>query len=117
MPSIINTYNYIVPASGTTSGYLVNLKGITNDPSSVNFSQVSQNGLPFTPSGVIVDNTNSSASMIINIVEIGFNIVVPAGKQMGLSYPAPQGHSATFSNSGNPATLIFVDYPVIPYQF
>lgn len=116
MPSLFSTYNYIVPASGTTSAYLVQFKGVAGDPTSIDFSQISQNGQPFLPSGVVIDNTNGAIA-VLQIMPLGFNIIIPAGKQMGLTYPAPQGHTVNFINITAPMTVLFVDYPVIPYQF
>lgn len=113
--SLLATYNYLVPAAGTTSAYiLATLQNAVNQP--LDFSQVSsQAGLPFNPSGVVIDNTLGTVAVTIVITPTNFKITCPIGKQMGMQYPAPAGHTATIT--GNLANLAFVDYPVIPYQF
>lgn len=116
MIDIFQTFNYIVPASGRTKGYVINFSGLATDPKSTDFSQLSLNGIPFTPSGVIVDNSGSPTAATITIQPINFNIVIPAGKQMAVQYPAVEGHTAQY-NITNVCTVVFVDYPVIPYEF
>lgn len=113
MSILQSAYNFLVPASGTT-----NIYAITNPIETFDSGQITSiTGQPFCPSGVIIDNTANANAMVINIAPINFKITCPAGKQMGLSYPAVLGHTATFSAINGTCTVSFVDYPVIPYQF
>lgn len=111
---LISTYNYLVPAAGTTSAYT--LPALTAVASAIDFSQVSLlSGLTFNPSGVQIDNTNGTTAVTIVIQPVGFTITCPIGKQMGIQFPAPAGCTAIITATG--ANIAFVDYPVIPYQF
>lgn len=112
--ALISTYNYLVPAAGTTNAYT--LTNINTVATPLDFAQVaSQSGLPFNPSGVVIDNTVGVVPVVIVIRPINFTITCPVGKQMGMQFPAPAGLTAVIT--GNGANLAFVDYPVIPYQF
>jgi hypothetical protein len=112
--SLISTYNYLVPAAGTTSAFVVDPGAYNANP--FNFSQVSSNtGEQFNPSGVVIDNINGTVDVLIVIQQTGFQIKCPMGKQMGIQFPAPAGLTALITANG--ANIAFVDYPVIPYQF
>lgn len=112
--ALFSTYNYLVPAAGKTSAYM--LSNFTGSGSLVDFSKVSSDtGAQFNPSGVVIDNVNGTAIVTIVIQPINFTITCPIGKQMGISFPAPDGATAVVSATG--ATIGFVDYPVIPYQY
>lgn len=112
--ALLSTYNYLVPAAGTTQAFSMRNAVAAGD--TVDFSQVtSSSGLPFNPSGVVIDNTNGSVPVVLVIVQTGFSITCPVGKQMGMQFPAPAG--ATVQVTANGANLAFVDYPVLPYLF
>lgn len=113
--AIFSTYNYLVPAAGTTSAYTLDTTSTPAAAQLVNFTQVGNNGIDFNPSGVQIDNVNGTEDVTIKILPIGFTIKCPMGKQMGAQFPAPAGCTAEVTASG--AVLAFVDYPVIPYLF
>lgn len=107
--------NFLVPATGSTNAYVLN-QAFAAAPFLQNFNNVALDGIPFRPSGVIIDNTAGTTPLTVLINEIGYNIVCPAGKTLQMPYPAPVGHSANIT--GDPAhvcTVVFVDYPVIPF--
>lgn len=111
---LISTYNYLVPAAGTTSAF--SCQGVVASSTALDFSQVTSNsGSPFNPSGVVIDNTTGTEIVTVTVQQTGFTISCPVGAQMGIQYPAPAGHTVLVTANG--ANLAFVDYPVIPYQF
>lgn len=112
--SLLSTWNYLVPAAGTTSAYT--LPALIGAAFPVDFNKVSSDtGVNFNPSGVLIDNTAGTIPVTLVFPATGFTISCPIGKQMGLQFPAPQGITAVITASG--ANLAFVDYPVLPYQF
>lgn len=115
MTSVIQSVsNYLVPAMGSPSAYVVS-ETFTSTPFQINFSNISLNGLEFLPSGVIVDNSQSANPVSILIPEFSYNIVCPAGASVMMPYPAPRNHTASITGNGK-TTVIFVDYPIIPYS-
>ena len=109
--------NFLVPATGSTNAYrLTQIFNATN-PLFVDFTIISLDGIPFRPSGVIIDNKNGTTALNVLINEMGLNISCPAGKFMQMPYPAPLNHTANILGDGtNQATVVFVDYPLIPWQ-
>lgn len=111
---LLSTFNYLVPAAGTTNAF--SCRNVVAAGDAIDFSQVTaQSGLPFNPSGLQVDNINGSVPAVFTIVQTGFSISVPVGKQQGIQFPAPAGFTVQVTCNG--ANFAFVDYPVIPYQF
>lgn len=111
---LFSTFNYLVPAAGSTNAYVVKLVAAVDV--SINFSDISsQTGIPFNPSGIQVDNLAGTEAVTIKIPETGFTMQVIQGNQQGMMFPAPAG--CTVLVSGDGATIAFVDYPVIPYNF
>lgn len=112
--SLLSTYNYLVPAAGTTSALVLN--NVVENVTRHDLSQSSaESGLTFNPSGVVIDNIAGTAIVQIQILPTNFNINCPIGKQMGIQFPAPSGATAIITANG--ANIAFVDYPVIPYMF
>ena|ERR1700748_211533 len=112
--NLLSTYNYLVPAKGKTTAYM--LSDAILDSTQVNFQQVGTDpGTPFNPSGVQIDNLAGTVPVEIVLVQTGFTISCPIGGQMGVQFPAPQGLTASITANG--ANIAFVDYPVIPYFF
>lgn len=109
-----NTYNYIVPAAGTTHGHLVS-REFDATPHTVDFRNIQLDGLPFIPSGFFADNTRGTGDLVIVINEIAFQIVIPAGEFAMMQYPAPTNQSVSIVGEGK-ATVVFVDFPVIPFR-
>lgn len=111
---LVNTYNYLVPAAGTTRSYRVTQNFASGDIKHCDFRNMALDGLSFVPSGVLVDNTRGTADCVITIIEFAWRIVVPAGTTINMPYPAPYNQTATIEGEGD-ITVVFVDYPVIPF--
>ena len=109
----INTYNYIVPASGTTRGVVVS-ETLTATPILKDFRAIQLDGVPFIPSGVYIDNSRNSSDCEVVINEIGFRVFARAGQSIACQYPAPSNQTVSISGGGE-TTLVFVDYPLIPF--
>lgn len=109
--------NYMIPAVGTPRAYLQS--GVLSaTPVVLDFRNVSGGGFdgqPFRPSGVFIDNTQGTGPLSITIVEMSYQIVCPAGQSLNLQFPAPTDITANITGAGQ-ATVVFVDFPVIPYR-
>lgn len=114
MSGIFNTFNYLVPASGTTHGFNF-AQVFSATPTVYDFRNESLDGQPFTPSGVYVDNTQGTGPLTITIVESNYNIVCPPGSSIAAQYPAPLAQSVSIVGLGQ-ASVTFVDYPVLPFN-
>jgi hypothetical protein len=109
--------NYLVPSSGGT--HCVPITNTWNaTPNVLDWRQFSESSFPFNPQGVFIDNTQNANPVTIEILPIGWNIVCAAGAQLMTPFPAPlqQTASVTSSGGGGIATLMFVDFPVLPFQ-
>lgn len=111
---ILNTYNYLVPAAGTTRGVVIREPLVSGTVLKRDFRDLQLDGIPFIPSGVYIDNTDGLSDCTIVINEIGFKITAQAGQSIVCQYPAPSNQSASISGDGQ-TTIVFVDYPVIPF--
>lgn len=111
---LVNTYNYLVPAAGTTRSYRVTQNFTAGDIKHCDFRNMALDGVSFVPSGVLVDNTRGTGDCVITIIEFAWRIVVPAGTMINMPYPAPYNQTATIEGEGD-ITVVFVDYPVIPF--
>lgn len=107
--------NFLVPATGTTNAYQIT-QTFSSTPLYVEFSSVGLSGTPFRPSGVIIDNSQGTDSLTILINEMSFKMVCPKGGAMQMPFPAPLNCTANITGAGT-ATVVFVDYPVIPFVF
>lgn len=111
--SLQATMNYLVPASGTTSGFDVS-QVFSATPVNIDWRTIGLDGKPFVPSGVFIDNTLGTGAIRIVINENGFVVQCPAGAAIQTQYPAPLGQSVSITGLGQ-ATVVFVDFPVIPF--
>jgi hypothetical protein len=111
------TTNYLVPSSGGTHCVPVTAAW-TPQPAILDWRQFSESSFPFQPQGVFIDNTLNPNPLTITINPIGWNVVCPAFGQLMTPFPAPlsQTASVTSSGAGGTATLMFVDFPVLPFQ-
>lgn len=111
-----DTTNYLVPSSGGTHCVPVT-QAWNAQPAVLDWRQFSESSFPFQPQGVFVDNTPNANPLTISILPLGWNIVVPAGAQLMTPFPAPAAQTAqvTSSGGGGIATLMFVDFPVLPF--
>lgn len=107
--------NYLVPATGTTHAWRFAKNFLAGEFEVIEFRNIALNGRPFAPSGVLIDNTNGTADCVVTILEYTYNIVCKKGQTLNLPYPAPLEQSVSVTGEG-PVTVIFVDYPVLPYS-
>lgn len=110
------TTNYLVPSSGGT--HCVPVTGVwTAQPAILDWRQFSESSFPFQPQGVFIDNTQNANALIINILPLNWNVVCPPLSQMMTPFPAPSGQTAQVSSAGGggTATMMFVDFPVLPF--
>jgi len=105
--------NFLVPATGSTNAYVLK-ETFSSTPKFVNFDNVELDGIPFRPSGVLIDNSQGANTLTVLINEISFRISCPAGEMVQMPYPAPVNHTANITGNGT-ATVVFVDYPVVPF--
>jgi hypothetical protein len=112
-----STTNYLVPSSGGTHCVPITAT-FTAVPNVLDWRQFSESSFPFMPQGVFIDNTLNVNPVTISILPIGWNVVCPAGAQLQTPFPAPAAQTAqvTSSGGGGIATLMFVDFPVLPFQ-
>lgn len=104
--------NYLVPSSGGT--HFVPVSGVFGGtPFIVDFRQFTVDQFPFNPQGVFIDNSQGTGDLQVAISPGGWVIDCPAGARMSTSYPAPNGQSCSITGNGQ-ATVIFVDFPVLP---
>lgn len=113
-----NVQNYLAPAIGTPRVFMLNQTFDPLAPVTQAFRNITGgmiDGQPFQPSGVFIDNTQGTAPLTVIINEMAYRMVCPAGESLSLPFPAPKDLSATITGTGL-ATVIFVDFPVIPYR-
>lgn len=113
--SLQNTYNYLVPAAGTTRGYRVTKEFVPGQIEVCDFRNMALDGVSFVPSGVLIDNTRGVDNCVVTILEYSWRIVIPAGHFAHMPYPAPYNQTATIEGNAPELTVVFVDYPVIPF--
>lgn len=110
-----NTYNYLVPAAGTTRGYRVTKEFAPGQIEHCDFRNMALDGVSFVPTGVLIDNTRGIDNCVVTILEYSWRIVIPAGQFAHMPYPAPYNQTATIEGNAPELTVVFVDYPVIPF--
>ncbi len=109
--------NYLVPAGGGT--HAVPIVGVFGAaPFVQDWSQFKIDSFPFQPQGVYVDNSAGAGTLSIEILTgvngaVFWTVDIPAGAIQAVSFPAPNGHAASITGNGQ-ATVIFVDFPVLP---
>lgn len=110
------TTNYLVPSSGGT--HCVPVVGAWGaQPAVLDWRQFSESSFPFMPQGVFIDNTQNANQLTITILPLNWNVVCPPGVQMMTPFPAPLSQTAqvTSSGGGGNASMMFVDFPVLPF--
>ena len=108
------TTNYMVPSNGQT--HAVTFQGqFSATPLLIDWRQYAIDNELFQPQGVFVDNSAGTTPLVITILPIGYKITVGAGLTTATQFPAPNGQTATITGDpANTATVIFVDFPVLP---
>jgi len=117
MGASTSTTNYLVPAGGAT--HAVPFEGVFSGvPFEIDWRQFKVDNFPFQPQGVFVDNSQGAGPLTVSILTAlngptFYNFVVPAGAIQSGNFPAPNGQAASITGDGQ-ATVIFVDFPVLP---
>jgi hypothetical protein len=118
-PSVFGVTNFLVPAAGQT--HCVNVTGspFTNQPTLVDWRNFRVDNFPFQPQGVIIDNSLGESPVTVMILPIEYPILCPAGGQLQVPFPAPNGQTASIIGGGGTdvTNVYFVDYPVLPFYF
>lgn len=111
-PRQIATMNYLVPASGTTTGYVVT-GTFTSTPSVQDWRLQELDGEPFVPSGVFIDNSAGIGELVVKVRGSNFSVACPPGARVNAQYPAPLDQITEITGDGD-ATVVFVNFPVLP---
>ena len=109
--SLQSTYNYLVPADGTT--HEVSFSGIlvSGQDYDIDWHSFIQNNFPFRPQGAKIQNP-SSAPVVLANPSTGETSTCPPESSRWVSFTSTAHMKQTLSGAGN-VTVIFVDYPVI----
>lgn len=106
------TINYLVPAIGNT--HSVTCQGVFSaTPFKIDWQQFTQANFKFVPQGCFVDNTAGTSPLVINIVQLNYNVTIGAGISGQFQFPAPVNCTMNITGNGQ-ATIVFVDFPVLP---
>jgi len=109
-----NTTNYMVPSNGQTHA-IVFQGQFSSVPAVIDWRQYAIDNQKFQPQGAYIDNSAGTVPLTITILPIGYNVICPAGQVVQTQFPAPNGQTATITGDpANTATVIFVDFPVLP---
>lgn len=112
-PARQNTMNYLVPASGTTSGAVV--RGVfSSTPVQQDWREQALDGEQYVPSGVFIDNSKGVGPLTVRVTNNGYSIVCPPGQIMAAQYPAPLDQITEITGDGE-GTVVFVNFPVLPF--
>lgn len=108
------TTNYMVPSNGQT--HAVTVQGqFSAVPYLIDWRQYAIDNEKFQPQGVFIDNTQGTVPLVIVILPINYTVTCPAGLTLQAQFPAPNGQTCTVTGDpNNTATVIFVDFPVLP---
>jgi hypothetical protein len=114
----LSAVNYLVPSSGRT--HAVPVEGVFGATAyQIDWGQFANANYPFMPQGVFIDNSQGVGELDVNIYANGLNgpifwtIRCPAGSVKTANFPAPNGQQVAITGNGQ-ATVIFVDFPVLP---
>lgn len=109
--------NYLIPPVGIPRCF-VHTRTFSAVPDIVDFRTIAGGMIdaqPFRPCGLFIDNHLGVGALNVLIVEINYNVHVPAGETLNAQFPAV--HNATYSITGDgAATVVFADFPVIPFR-
>ncbi|MGH9436409.1 MAG: hypothetical protein ACRD22_00590 [Terriglobia bacterium] len=112
------TVNYLVPSSGRT--HAVPVYGVFGAVAyQIDWSQFKNDNFPFQPQGVFIDNSQGSGVLTVEILSNGLNgpvfwqVQCAAGAFKSANFPAPNGQASSITGEGQ-ATVVFVDFPVLP---
>ncbi|HKY45375.1 MAG TPA: hypothetical protein VJM50_19945 [Pyrinomonadaceae bacterium] len=109
--------NYLIPQVGSPRCFVVS-QVLGPTPYRLDFRSVPGgmiDGQPFRPSGVFIDNTAGAGDLEILVNEINYNMLCPAGDSLNAQFPAVMDSTFNITGDGQ-ATIVFVDFPVMPYR-
>lgn len=116
--SVQETVNYLVPSSGRT--HAVPVEGVFSAQAyQIDWGQFKNDNFPFQPQGVFIDNSQGVGTLTVLILNGGvtgptfWQVTCPAGAFKSANFPAPNGQACSITGNGQ-ATVIFVDFPVLP---
>lgn len=109
--------NYLIPQVGGPRCFVRNAN-FSATPDHIDFRTVEGAAIdaqPFRPSGAFMDNTDGADELVLRLVEINFTVRCPAGQSLNAQFPAPIDVTFAITGNGN-ATVVFVDFPVMPFR-
>lgn len=108
------TSNYMVPSNGQT--HAVVLQGqFSNLPYVMDWRQFAIDNEKIQPQGAFIDNSAGTVDLVITVLPINYPVICPAGMTLQAQFPAPNGQTMQITGDpANTATIIFVDFPVLP---
>ena len=109
---MFNTFNYLVPTSGTTHVYASVIQASTV-PFVGNFQSVKFGGTSFRPQAAWFDNSAGTGELTFTIPSIGFSLNIAAGANIAYNFPSVEGFSYEVTGAGQ-ATIFFADFPLLP---
>lgn len=107
----VATYNYLVPADGTTHSVIFQADLSNGVASNIDWSGFSGQNFPFRPQGAKMVN-NGSAPLVLTNPATGETNTCPAGASRWVSFTSTAAMQQQVSGVGN-VKIVFVDYPVI----
>ena len=110
--SSLPTYNYLVPADGTTHVVTANLD-LTGSAVELDWSTFQQQNFKFYPQGAYINNLQGTEALTLSIPAIGFVVNVPAGASQNVGFPSPANCVMQVVGQNPAAVINFVDYPLI----
>lgn len=104
--------NFLVPINEAPSGYLVRKQSSSPTQQDVDFGWISrQEGITFAPYGIYLDNTEGTAILEVQFLDVFYRIRVPVGQTYKGNYPGTFEQQVRIFYEGN-ITALFVNYPV-----
>lgn len=110
--SVQATYNYLVPADGTTHAVFQNCSLSPGASASEDWQAFSTNNFRFRPQGAYIDNTNGMATATLSIQGVPFTASMAAGYAGWVSFPSVANLVTVISGTGT-VNVTYVDYPVL----
>jgi len=106
------TYNYLVPADGTTHAVFQRCVFAVAGSAAEDWQAFSTNNFRFRPQGAYIDNTNGTAPASLSIQGVPFVASMAAGYAGWVSFPSTANLVTIISGTGT-VNVTYVDYPVL----
>jgi len=106
------TYNYLVPADGTTHAVFQQCVFTVAGSATEDWQAFSTNNFRFRPQGAYIDNTNGTATASLSIQGVPFVASMAAGYAGWVSFPSTANLVTIISGTGT-VNVTYVDYPVL----